>query len=138
MTIKNSQLASEGITDLVSGVNLPDGPEHSYMVFSSKLVKFRDTKLRAVKFSQSGSRGKLLITFDQRGIIRFHKIRGFKALLSYDFRVEWHRLDYIFTNHVETTRIELKHENQDKIPGGDKETMTPQPMHDSSDTQISG
>ena len=35
-----------------------------YAIFSSKLVKFRETKLRAVKFTQSGSRGKLLITFD--------------------------------------------------------------------------
>ena len=36
----------------------------NYQIFSSKLVKFRDTKLRAVKFTQSGSRGKLLISFD--------------------------------------------------------------------------
>ena len=87
-----------------------DDPNHSYMVFSSKLVKFRDTKLRAIKFTQSGSRGKLLITFDQRGIIRFHKIRGLKVLQGFDFLEEWQRLDYAFTNHVETTRIELKHE----------------------------
>ena len=52
----------------------------SYVVYSSKLVKFRETKLRAVKFTQSGSRGKLLITFDQKGIIRFHKLRGLKVL----------------------------------------------------------
>jgi hypothetical protein len=36
----------------------------NYEVKSSKLVKFKDTKLEAVKYSQSGSRGKLLITFD--------------------------------------------------------------------------
>ena len=66
-----------------------DDPNHSYMVFSSKLVKFRDTKLRAIKFTQSGSRGKLLITFDQRGIIRFHKIRGLKVLQGFDFLEEW-------------------------------------------------
>jgi len=35
-----------------------------YKVYSSKLVKFRDTKLTAVKYTQSGARGKLLITFD--------------------------------------------------------------------------
>ena len=38
--------------------------EKAYVVFSSKLVKFRESKLKAVKFSQSGSRGKLLITLD--------------------------------------------------------------------------
>lgn len=36
----------------------------NYVVYSSKLVKFRESKLKAVKFTQSGSRGKLLITFD--------------------------------------------------------------------------
>jgi hypothetical protein len=36
----------------------------NYEVKSSKLVKFKDTKLEAVKFTQSGSRGKLLISFD--------------------------------------------------------------------------
>ena len=87
-------------------------------MFSSKLVKFRETKLRAVKFTQSGSRGKLLITFDQRGIIRFHKVRGLKTLQGYDFSEEWQRLDYIFTNNVETTRIELKHEIQDQLSTG--------------------
>jgi len=54
-----------------------------------------------------------LITFDQRGIIRFHKIRGLKALQGFDFAEQWQRLDYVFTNHVETTRIELKHELRD-------------------------
>ena len=38
--------------------------EEAYQMFSSKLVKFRDTKLKAVRFTQSGARGKLLITFD--------------------------------------------------------------------------
>lgn len=38
--------------------------EDNYEVYSSKLVKFRESKLKAVKFTQSGSRGKLLITFD--------------------------------------------------------------------------
>ena len=102
---------SECVTAVTSGQGGgPDDPSHSYSVFSSKLVKFRDTKLRAIKFTQSGSRGKLLITFDQRGIIRFHKIRGLKVLQGYDFAEDWQRLDYAFTNHVETTRIELKHE----------------------------
>lgn len=36
----------------------------NYEVKSSKLVKFKDTKLEPVKFTQSGSRGKLLISFD--------------------------------------------------------------------------
>jgi hypothetical protein len=51
-----------------------------YEVKSSKLVKFKDTLLEAVKFTQSGSRGKLLITFDQQKTpaIRFHKVRGLK------------------------------------------------------------
>ncbi len=76
---------SDGITAVTSmGGNQPD-KSHDYIFLSSKLVKFRDTKLRAVKFTQSGSRGKLLITFDQRGIIRFHKIRGLKALQGFDF-----------------------------------------------------
>lgn len=56
---------SDAITAVTSGQGGgPDDPSHSYSVFSSKLVKFRDTKLRAIKFTQSGSRGKLLITFD--------------------------------------------------------------------------
>ena len=88
---------------------------YNYKVYSSKLVKFRDTKLRAVKFTQSGSRGKLLITFDQRGLIRFHKIRGLKILQQHDFSEPDQNLDYIFTNQIETTRIELKHELQDMI-----------------------
>ena len=88
---------------------------YNYQVFSSKLVKFRDTKLRAVKFTQSGSRGKLLNTFDQRGLIRFHKIRGLKILQQHDFTEPDQNLDYIFTNQIETTRIELKHELQDMI-----------------------
>ena len=78
-------------------------------------MKFRETRLLAVKFTQSGSRGKLLITFDQRGIIRFHKIRGLKALQGFDFVEQWRRLDYVFTNHIETTRIELKHEQSDML-----------------------
>ena len=54
---------SENITPVTAADNAAATPD-SYYVFSSKLVKFRDTKLRAVKFTQSGSRGKLLITFD--------------------------------------------------------------------------
>lgn len=44
---------------------------------TAKLVKFKDTKLDAVQLTQSGSRGKLLITLDKaRGpILRFHKIK---------------------------------------------------------------
>ena len=56
---------SDCVTAVTSGQGGgSDDPNHSYSVFSSKLVKFRDTKLRAIKFTQSGSRGKLLITFD--------------------------------------------------------------------------
>lgn len=77
-------MMSDGITTLASNLNLPDG-QGTYTVLSSKLVKFRETKLRAVKFTQSGSRGKLLISFDQRGIIRFHKVRGLKTLQNFDF-----------------------------------------------------
>ena len=36
-------------------------------------------------------------------------------LQGYNFAEEWQRLDYVFTNHVETTRIELKHELQDQL-----------------------
>ena len=73
-----------------------------------------------MKYSQSGTRGKLLITFDQRNLIRFHKLRGLKVLQNFDFE-ENKRLDYIFTNHVETTRIELKHEVPQSLP-------TPKPV----------
>lgn len=38
--------------------------EGNYVVYSSKLVKFKDSKLQAIKFTPSGSRGKLLITID--------------------------------------------------------------------------
>ena len=53
-----------------------------YEIKSSKLVKFKDTLLEAVKYTQSGSRGKLLITFDQQATptIRFHKVKGLKQL----------------------------------------------------------
>lgn len=57
----------------------------NYLVFSSKLVKFKDCRLQAVKFTQSGSRGKLLITFDQNHTVRFHKIRGLKTMQAFDF-----------------------------------------------------
>ena len=50
----------------------------------------------------------MLITFDQQGLIRFHKLRGIKVLQRYDFAEDWENLDYVFTNSVETTRIELK------------------------------
>ena len=55
-----------------------DEPDESYAIYSTKLVKFRDTKLQPIRFLQSGSRGKMLVTFDQRGTIRFHKLRGIK------------------------------------------------------------
>lgn len=84
--------------------------EKAYVVFSSKLVKFRESKLKAVKFSQSGSRGKLLITIDQRGNIRFHKIKGLKLIQQFDFVSKWENIDYQFTDQIETTRIELKYE----------------------------
>ena len=57
---------------------MEDEPDESYAIYSTKLVKFRDTKLTPVRFLQSGSRGKMLVTFDQRGTIRFHKLRGIK------------------------------------------------------------
>lgn len=34
-----------------------------YQMKSGKLVKFKDTKLEAVQYTQSGSRGKLLVSF---------------------------------------------------------------------------
>ena len=80
-----------------------------YVMFSSKLVKFRDTKLNPVRFLQSGSRGKMLISFDQRGTIRFHKMRGIKVFSDYEFEGKTQdQLDYEFSNLVDTTRIELK------------------------------
>ena len=48
-------------------------------------MKFKDSKLEAVKFTQSGSRGKLLITFDQAMTVRFHKIRGLKTMQGFNF-----------------------------------------------------
>ena len=59
--------------------------ENVYKVYQTKLVKFRDTKLKALRFTQSGARGKLLITLDHKGTIRFHKIRGLKSFLELDF-----------------------------------------------------
>ena len=57
--------ASDGFSMTnVSHLNALPEFAFNYQIFSSKLVKFRDTKLRAVKFTQSGSRGKLLISFD--------------------------------------------------------------------------
>ena len=83
--------------------------EGNYVVYSSKLVKFREAKLTAVKFSQSGSRGKLLITFDQNQTVRFHKIRGLKTMQGFDFAgLKGPDLDYQLTSQIETTRIELK------------------------------
>lgn len=91
----------------------PDLQQKRYYVFSSKLVKFNNCKLEAVRFTQSGSRGKLLITFDQKGCVRFHKMRGIKVLQRYDFIEEWENLDYVFTNSVETTRIDLEVKRED-------------------------
>ena len=45
-------------------------------------------------------------------------------LQGYNFAEEWQKLDYLFTNHVETTRIELKHELQDQLS-----PIVPQPNH---------
>ena len=67
-----------------------------------------------MKFSQSGSRGKLLITFDQRGTIRFHKLRGLRTMQTYEYEEkakDGGDIDYVFTSLIETTRIELKHES---------------------------
>lgn len=83
----------------------------NYVVFASKLVKFKDSKLEAVKFTQSGSRGKLLITFDQNYTVRFHKIRGLKTMQAFDFAsYKGTDIDYQLTSQIETTRIELKQE----------------------------
>lgn len=122
---------SEGfsVTNVSYMNQLPEAA-FNYQVFASKLVKFRDTKLRAVKFTQSGSRGKLLISFDQRGIIRFHKIRGLKTLQAHDFADPDQNLDYVFTNQIETTRIELKHEMQDLIK---PTTLSQDPLQISQD-----
>ena len=83
-----------------------------YSIKCAKLVKFKDTKLEAVQFTQSGSKGKLLITFARdpsksRPTLRFHKIRNVKQLQSFDFNTDAN-LDYKFSDLVETTRIELK------------------------------
>ena len=77
---------------------------------SGKLVKFKDTKLEAVQYTQSGSRGKLLVSFDKdRSIIRFHKLKSIKTLQAFDFSTE-SSVDYKFTDLIETTRIELTNE----------------------------
>ena len=48
----NTQAPSDcGVTAVTSAGQGGDDPNHSYYVFSSKLVKFRDTKLRAIKFT---------------------------------------------------------------------------------------
>ena len=81
-----------------------------YKIKASKLVKFKDTKLEAIQLTQSGSKGKLLVTFDRaRGpVIRFHKIKGIKNMQQFDFSKA--DIDYTFADLVETTRIELKSE----------------------------
>jgi hypothetical protein len=76
-----------------------------------KIVKFKDTRLEAVQYTQSGSRGKLLISFayeDNQAapVIRFHKIKNIKLLQAYDFSID-ESIDYKFTDLIETTRIEL-------------------------------
>lgn len=75
----------------------------------SKLVKYKDTKLEAVQYTQSGSRGKLLVTFGiQQGktVIRFHKIKNIKLVQQFDFGKQAN-LDFVFSDHIETTIIEL-------------------------------
>lgn len=81
----------------------------TYTIKAAKLIKFKDTKLDAVQYAQSGTRGKLLITFDKaRGpIVRFHKIRGLKTIQQFDFATE-QGIDYKFSEMVETTRIDLR------------------------------
>lgn len=92
-----------------NNMTMDDGNSQCYTVKSAKLVKFRETKLEAIKFTQSGSKGKLMITFDQsRGpVIRFHKIKGLRELQKFDFSTN-EPLDYKFSDIIETTRIELK------------------------------
>jgi hypothetical protein len=51
----------------------------------------------------------MLISFDQRGTIRFHKLRGIKVFSDFEFEGKTQdKLDYEFSNLVDTTRIELK------------------------------
>jgi hypothetical protein len=59
-----------------------DASDRTYVIKSAKLMKFRDTKLQAIRFTQSGSKGKLLISFDQSHgpVIRFHKFKGYNVL----------------------------------------------------------
>jgi len=65
-----------------SNISIMDASDRTYIIKSAKLMKFRNTKLQAVRFTQSGSRGKLLISFDQSHgpVIRFHKFKGFNVL----------------------------------------------------------
>jgi len=83
-TISRSTGQSVTNRDDVQIVTVPE-VQGNYIVYSSKLVKFKDSRLEAVKFTQSGSRGKLLITFDQNLVVRFHKMRGLKTLQAFDF-----------------------------------------------------
>ena len=91
----------------------------TYTMCSGKLVKFKDTRLEAIQLTQAGSRGKLLITFDrERGpVIRFHKVKSLKQIQQHDFG-SGNPLDYLFSDLMETTRIELKQEleNQPQMP----------------------
>ena len=75
----------------------------------SKLVTYKDTKLEAVQYTQSGSRGKLLVTFgieEGKTIIRFHKFKNIKLVQQFDFGVPGN-LDFKFSDHVETIVIDL-------------------------------
>jgi hypothetical protein len=64
---------------------LESSPLAQYSIKCAKLVKFKDTKLEAVQFTQSGSKGKLFVSFARdpsksRPTLRFHKIKNVKQL----------------------------------------------------------
>jgi hypothetical protein len=82
-----------------------------YEMRHAKLVKYKDTRLDAVQYTQSGSRGKLLITFawsleSSAPAIRFHKVKNLKTVQNFDFRTV-DNFDYKFADLIETTRITL-------------------------------
>jgi hypothetical protein len=57
------------------------------------------SKLEVVQLTQSGSKGKLLITFDRAlgPCIRFHKIKGISKIQQFDFSSD-QEIDYVFAD----------------------------------------
>lgn len=88
-----------------------------YHVKAAKMIRYKEIKLTAIKYSQSGSNGKLLVTFDSSSppVIRFHKIRGLRPLLTFDFNTE-ENLDYKWSDLIETSRIELNESPKKSLP----------------------